>query len=59
MSKQYTYKQTANDFQLWMEYVDPHATMTQEEFDQMTTEEKIEMQVEIWGEEEDSDEEAE
>jgi hypothetical protein len=53
-----TYEQTANDFQLWMEYVDPHATMTKEEFEQMSIAEKVAMQVEIWGEEE-SEEEAE
>jgi hypothetical protein len=58
MSKQHTYEQIAESFTLWADYVDPNATMTEEQFNQMTTEEKVEMQVEIFGEE-DSDEKAE
>lgn len=51
-----TYKQVAESFSLWGEYVDPAATMTEEEFDAMTTEEKVQIQVEIWGEEEGQEE---
>lgn len=31
----------ASDWNLWIEYVDPYATMTQEEFSGMTLEEKL------------------
>lgn len=51
MSKQYTYKEIAADRQLWMEYVDPSATMTEEEFEQMSIEERIKLQSDIWGKE--------
>ncbi len=46
-----TYKETANDFSLWMDYVDPMATMTEAEFDAMTETEKIQLQVDCFGEE--------
>lgn len=46
-----TYEQIANDFNLWGEYVDPDATMTEEKFDGLSVEEKIEMQVEMFGKE--------
>ncbi len=49
MSKQYTYEQIANDYNLWGEYVDTAATVSEDEFEQMTTEEKVEMQVEMFG----------
>jgi hypothetical protein len=52
MSKQYTYEQIAENFDLWGEYVDPHATWTEEDFNEKTTEEKVEIQEEIWGKEE-------
>lgn len=51
MSQQYTYEQIAEDFTLWGEFVDTGAEMTKEEFDAMTTEEKVRMQVEAFGEE--------
>lgn len=51
MSSQYTYEQIATDFRLWGEYMDPNAEMTQEEFDSMSTEEKVQLQVEAFGEE--------
>lgn len=50
-----TYEQVAESYDLWGEYVDPHAAMTEEQFNQMTTEKKVEVQVEIWGEEEESE----
>jgi hypothetical protein len=52
-----TYEQTASSYGLWGEYVDPAATMTEEEFDAMSTDEKVQIQIDIWGPEEtDSDE---
>jgi len=50
MSKQYTYEQIAENFRLWQEFVDTGAEMTEEEFDAMTTEEKVRIQVEAFGE---------
>ncbi len=47
--EQYTYQQIANSFNLWQEYVDPSATMTEDEFDALTEDEKIQMQVESFG----------
>jgi len=52
MSKQYTYEQVAKKLELWQEYVDPEATMTDDEFEQLTTEEKIQIQVDCFGKEE-------
>jgi hypothetical protein len=49
MSKQYTYEQIANDYNLWGEYVDTAAAVSEDEFEQMTTEEKVEMQIEMFG----------
>lgn len=51
MSSQYTYEQIAEDFRLWGEFVDPNAEMTEEEFDALSTEEKVKLQVEAFGEE--------
>ena len=51
MSKQYTYEQVAENYELWSEYVDPDATMTKEEFDNLSTEEKVEMQEDMFGKE--------
>jgi hypothetical protein len=44
-----TYKQIANDWILWIEYVDPSATMTRTEFDAMSMDEKMALQISIWG----------
>lgn len=55
MSK-HTYEQTAESYELWCEYVDPHATMTEEEFNELSTAEKIEMQEDMFGKEEKDDE---
>ena len=52
MSKQYSYEQIAQDYELWAEYVDPNATMTEEEFDELSTEEKVKMQEQMFGKEE-------
>lgn len=51
MSSQYTYEQIAEDFALWGQFVDPNAEMTEEEFDALSTEEKVNLQVEAFGEE--------
>ncbi|MDP5916574.1 hypothetical protein P3863_05740 [Pseudomonas aeruginosa] len=49
MSNQYTYEQIAENFALWGEFVDPNAEMTEEEFNSLSTEEKVAMQVEAFG----------
>lgn len=51
MSSQYTYEQIAEDFRLWGEYFDTNAEMTEDEFNALSTEEKVQMQVEAFGEE--------
>jgi len=51
MSK-HTYEQTAEDYELWCEYVDPEGTMTEAEFDELSTEEKIQIQIKCFGKEE-------
>jgi len=50
MSKR-TYEQTAESYELWCDYVDPNATMTEEEFNELSTEEKIKMQEDMFGKE--------
>ena len=57
--KKPTYEETARHYGYWCEYVDPMGTMTKEEFDSMTIEEKVQMQIDIWGEEETDGEEEE
>ena len=39
----------ANSWSLWIEYVDPDGNMTREEFDAMTTEQKVSLQAESFG----------
>ncbi len=51
MSHQFTYAEIANNWALWIECVDPVVSMTLEEFDAMTTEQKIDLQVEAFGSE--------
>ncbi|MCO7643667.1 hypothetical protein NJI34_43695 [Pseudomonas sp. S 311-6] len=53
MSANYTYEQIANDFHLWGEYVDPDAAMTEDEFNALTVEQKVALQVEAFGPEND------
>lgn len=45
----HTYTEIANDYTLWIQYVDASATMTREEFDAMTQEQKVDIQVEAFG----------
>jgi len=52
MSNEPTYAQIANDWDLWAEYVDPAATMTQAEFDALTISEKVALQTDCFGPEE-------
>lgn len=49
MSTQHTYEEIAEDFRLWGEYMDPSAEMTEEEFQALSTDEKVAMQVEAFG----------
>lgn len=51
MSSQHTYEEIANSYSLWIEYVDTDAAMTEEEFEALSTEEKVKLQVEAFGEE--------
>ena len=57
MSKQYTYEEIASNYQLWAEYVDPHATMTEKEFNRLSVAKKVKIQEDIWGPEEDEEDE--
>ncbi|WP_167595299.1 hypothetical protein [Chromobacterium subtsugae] len=49
MSANHTYEQIASDFQLWGEYFDTAAEMTEEEFNAMSTEDKVALQVQAFG----------
>lgn len=44
-----TYEQTANDFRLWVEFVDTDATMTVPEFDAMSIAQKVQIQIDAFG----------
>ena len=46
--KRYTMAEIAEDYELWCEYVDPGATMTEDEFDALSTDEKVKMQREMF-----------
>lgn len=50
-----TYQQTASDWSLWREFVDTDATMTREEFDALSVEAKIALQIEAFGVEPESE----
>jgi hypothetical protein len=45
----HTYTEIASDYRLWVEYVDTDATMTEAEFQALSTDEKIALQVEAFG----------
>lgn len=45
----HTYEKIAADYRLWQEFVDPHHQMTQAEFDALTTEQKVEIQIAAFG----------
>jgi len=48
MGKHYTMAEIATNYELWVEFVDPNATMTEAEFDELSTAEKIAMQREMF-----------
>lgn len=49
MSQQHTYTEIAANWALWNEYVNTDATMSRDEFDSLTTEQKVALQVEAFG----------
>lgn len=49
MSANYTYAEIAADFSLWIEFVDTDATMSREEFNAMSIDEKVNLQIEAFG----------
>jgi hypothetical protein len=49
MSQQHTYAEIANDWTLWNEFVNTDAAMDRGEFDSLTTEQKVTLQVEAFG----------
>lgn len=49
MSSRYSYEQIAEDFALWSEFVDPNAWMTKEEFDELSTIQKVKIQTDAFG----------
>ena len=52
MFKAHTYEEIATDWNLWAEFVDPSGESTEEQFNAWTVEEKIAIQVDIFGAEE-------
>ena len=51
-----TYTEIANDWNLWNEFVNTDAAMSRDEFDALTTEQKVALQVEAFGPEQAADE---
>lgn len=49
MSNKYTYAQIAGDFRLWCEFFDTGAEMTEAEFNALTIDQKVELQVKAFG----------
>jgi len=49
MSQNHTYAEIAADYRLWQEYVDTDATTTEAEFQAMSIDAKIALQVEAFG----------
>ncbi len=49
MSQQHTYAAIASDFALWNEFVNTDGAMTKDEFDAMTVDQKVALQVEAFG----------
>jgi hypothetical protein len=49
MGKMRTYPEIAADYDLWMEFADPHPDLTREAFQALTLEEKIMRQVAAYG----------
>jgi hypothetical protein len=49
MAKVRTYPEIAADYDLWMEYADPHPDLSREAFQALTLEEKVMRQVAVFG----------
>jgi hypothetical protein len=49
MTNQAAYAEIATDWSLWNEFVNTDATMSRDEFDSLTTEQKVALQVEAFG----------
>jgi len=49
MGKMRTYPEIASDYDLWMEFADPHPDLTREAFQALSMEEKVMRQVETYG----------
>jgi len=48
MGQKYTTTEISNSFALWSEYVDPDGTMTEEEFESLSEQEKNKMQKQMF-----------
>ena len=46
-----TYNEIARDYRLWEEYVDPDGLLSEDDFNALTVEEKVQMQVSCFGQE--------
>jgi len=46
---QATYTEIATDWRLWNEFVNTDSTMSRDEFDALTTEQKVALQIEAFG----------
>jgi len=49
MSQQHTYAEIAADYHLWIEFVDTDAVMTEAEFNDLTIDQKVGLQIEAFG----------
>ena len=49
------YTEVAQNWNLWIEYVDTDATMTRAEFDALSVEQKVQMQIDAFGPDEDEE----
>ena len=49
MSREHTYNEIASNYSLWQQYVDTGAEMSREEFDAMSIEQRVAIQVEAFG----------
>lgn len=49
MKKTYSYNEIAANFDLWEEYVDPDGLMTEDAFDALSLEERLQIMEECFG----------
>jgi len=54
MNTNYTYEQIAQNYDLWLEFVDTDGNMSRETFDSTPAETLIAMMVDMFGEEQDA-----